>query len=442
MIASSQPLRVLFLESSSSLSAALVNAFHAKSLRSLFQLVSAHTLTEAFREIDHNPPDLVFVEVDPSDAPEFSTLKRLRAHAPQRPIVAILADGDRTSAPAALQNGAQACLIENQFGSETLPSFLFRVMERHSVQQAMHESNQRFRLMIENASDLIFIVDDAGLIDYASASAERLFQRPESYFTGKNALDMLHRDDRKRVFDYLEKAFGSERALPFIQFRVRGPENTWIHLEGKGRIALDFKGRRACVMNCRDVSHRVELEEELRNISLRDQLTGLPNRRAFVTCLEQPLKLAQRQKQNKLCLLFIDLDGFKGINDNFGHKEGDRVLIEAAKILKTTFRNADLVARLGGDEFVVFLTGDMAALHVDMLKRRLMDSVDEWNQTKKRPYLLAMSAGAVQYDSRKHKSVEQMLKHADELMYKHKRERKLLLGNPARSPQSKELTAN
>lgn len=427
-----RPIRVL-LETHSSLTV-LENTFYSKSVRQFFHLTTVSTLAEAMHEINKAAPDVIFLNADPDDNPHMSSFTRLRKHAPQVPLVAVLSDHHQDLAPAALQAGAQASLLESQISESTLPSFLFRVIERHALQKALHESGERFRMMIEHTSDLIFIMNDAGLIEYASPSAERLFYHRQPTLVGRNALDLLHRDDRKNFFDHLEQAFHSERATPFVQFRIRGNDKEWIHMEGKSRIASDGTGNRTCIMNCRDVSHRVKLENELRFLSLRDQLTGLPNRRAFVTCLEHPLKLALRSKSKGLYLLFIDLDGFKAINDYFGHKEGDRVLVEAAKILKTTFRDADVIARLGGDEFVVFLAENEHVIQIDALKRRLTEAVDAWNNVKSRSYKLAMSVGVVEFDARKHRSVELMLRHADEMMYKHKRERKRLLHTNNETP--------
>jgi diguanylate cyclase (GGDEF)-like protein len=140
--------------------------------------------------------------------------------------------------------------------------------------------------------------------------------------------------------------------------------------------------------------------------------------------MDQQLKVAVRAGVKNLCLLMLDLDGFKGINDTHGHKEGDRALVEAAGILKNTFREADIIARLGGDEFVVFLTDSVGTAEVEMLKKRLSDGVEAWNRAEKRRYQLAMSVGAIHHDPAVHETPEDLLRHADELMYQQKRERK------------------
>ena len=102
----------------------------------------------------------------------------------------------------------------------------------------------------------------------------------------------------------------------------------------------------------RDITERKKLEETLRNSSLKDDLTGLFNRRGLLKQAAPYFDFARRQKE-KLLLLFIDLDGMKKINDEFGHNEGDNALINTATILNRSFRSSDIIARLGGDEFTV-----------------------------------------------------------------------------------------
>jgi PleD family two-component response regulator len=114
---------------------------------------------------------------------------------------------------------------------------------------------------------------------------------------------------------------------------------------------------------------RHRMQEQIRSLSLVDELTGLYNRRGFLTLASQQLKLAHRLKKRML-LVFADLDGMKRINDTLGHQEGDKALIEIAKILKETFRESDIIARLGGDEFVV-LTLEKSVSSDDAITKRL-----------------------------------------------------------------------
>jgi diguanylate cyclase (GGDEF)-like protein/PAS domain S-box-containing protein len=271
---------------------------------------------------------------------------------------------------------------------------------------------------------VIVTLDAAGVVQYAGPSTKNVLSVRANDLTGKNWLDWMHRDDRKAFHEALEKVFQTGHPLPHLQFRFHKPDGSWLYMEGEGRLVNGPSGM-ICILNCHDVSHRVKLEEELRSLALRDELTGLHNRRSFVTFFEQQLKQSDRATKKSLYLLFIDLDKFKWINDNLGHKEGDRALIGAAQVLKTTFREADVIARLERDEFVVLLTEGQDLMNVEGLKKRLQDGLDAWNGKETRAYKLLMSVGVVHHDLRKRRPAEEILLEADELMYRQKREKKM-----------------
>ena len=113
----------------------------------------------------------------------------------------------------------------------------------------------------------------------------------------------------------------------------------------------------------------VKMQQEIRNLTLRDELTGIYNRRGFFALVEYQFNMAKRSKTG-LFMLYADLDNLKIINDTLGHQEGDRALIETADILRNNFRQSDIIARIGGDEFVVFPVGTSADC-VDKILGRL-----------------------------------------------------------------------
>ncbi|MFH1079868.1 MAG: diguanylate cyclase [Pseudomonadota bacterium] len=168
-----------------------------------------------------------------------------------------------------------------------------------------------------------------------------------------------------------------------------------------------------------DITERKRMEEEIREMSLRDGLTGLYNRRGFVILAEQQLKAASRVKR-QMKLTFIDVDGLKWINDNLGHEEGDKALIDTANILRQTFRESDIIARLGGDEFAI-LAIDITELNPEAIAKRLQQNIDECNAKQSRRYKLAMSWGTASHDPESLLSLDQLMSSADELMYKQKK---------------------
>src|ERR1700752_2769155 len=168
----------------------------------------------------------------------------------------------------------------------------------------------------------------------------------------------------------------------------------------------------------RDITERKKLEETLRNSSLKDDLTGLFNRRGLLKQAAPYFDFARRQKEN-LLLLFIDLDGMKRINDEFGHNEGDNALINTAAILNRSFRSSDIIARLGGDEFTVLVT-DLNASKEEVITR-LNENLKAYNASETRSHKLAFSIGVATLEPERMTCFEELLEQADQAMYEQKR---------------------
>jgi diguanylate cyclase (GGDEF)-like protein/PAS domain S-box-containing protein len=164
--------------------------------------------------------------------------------------------------------------------------------------------------------------------------------------------------------------------------------------------------------------------EEIRSLSIRDELTGLYNRRGFLELARHVIQQANRAKSSAL-LFFLDLNGMKQINDQLGHEEGDHALRETASVLRATFRASDVVARLGGDEFVALLP-EATAEQVGLFAARIEAEILLRNQNSGQRYRLSASVGGTLYDSSQPESIEALLVKADALMYEQKRARKAL----------------
>jgi diguanylate cyclase (GGDEF)-like protein len=156
----------------------------------------------------------------------------------------------------------------------------------------------------------------------------------------------------------------------------------------------------------------------LQQLSFNDDLTGLLNRRGFLSMAQQQLKIAQRESW-ELVLFFADLDSLKTINDSFGHLEGDRALQTVATVLKETFRTSDLIARLGGDEFIV-LALNAPPTGSQIMLTRLQRNLDRHN-SQNHFYQLTLSIGSSLFDPHTAKSLEDMIMEADKDLYEHKR---------------------
>jgi len=170
------------------------------------------------------------------------------------------------------------------------------------------------------------------------------------------------------------------------------------------------------------VSELEKVNDRLRSLSLSDGLTGLNNRRGFMILATGLLKFTRRAGYS-LCLLYIDLDSLKYINDTFGHTAGDTAITHFARILTDTFRDSDVIGRMGGDEFVALII-DATESDLAGMQARLQSNVDAHNLQSERGYALSFSLGVIRVDSKSTISMEALLSQADAAMYKHKQGRK------------------
>ncbi|MFH0753366.1 MAG: GGDEF domain-containing protein [Candidatus Omnitrophota bacterium] len=159
-------------------------------------------------------------------------------------------------------------------------------------------------------------------------------------------------------------------------------------------------------------------EGRMRELALMDVLTGLCNRRGFLTYADQLLKLSDRTKRG-LILIYADLDNMKAINDELGHDEGDRALTTVGDVLKMTFRSSDVVGRVGGDEFAI-LALEAKAESLDALRKRLKENLKRTTYNEGATHQLTVSLGIIYYDPEKPQPIEELLRRADGLMYREK----------------------
>jgi diguanylate cyclase (GGDEF)-like protein/PAS domain S-box-containing protein len=290
--------------------------------------------------------------------------------------------------------------------------------EHRQLKKVLQESEEKYRSLVESTEDSIYLVD-----------------RSYNYlFMNKKHMSRLGLSD----YEYLGRPF-SDFHLPdeiewFIEKAkiVLNTGNSIIHEHKNLKDGRYFlltlspvkKEERVIGVTVvsKDITEYKEMEEALRTLSLTDELTGLYNRRGFFTLTDQFLKLARRQKKG-IFMLYADIDSLKEINDTFGHKEGDTVLIETAEILKKNYRESDIIARIGGDEFVVIpigTTGD----NIDIITSRFEKSVEIYNSKSKREYNLSLSYGLAYYDPENPCSIDELLIQADKTMYEHKRYKK------------------
>jgi diguanylate cyclase (GGDEF)-like protein/PAS domain S-box-containing protein len=211
---------------------------------------------------------------------------------------------------------------------------------------------------------------------------------------------------------------GGENVSTESQRRHKDGHTFWVSIAA---TPLQVSGEPARVYAMyHDISDRKAAEDELRSLLLDDELTGLPNRRGFITLSEQALKVATRDHRDVL-MIFIDVDHLKHINDTWGHLAGDRALIDTARVLRDSCREADLVARLGGDEFVALMNVD-SDQSADIIRARIQARLERHNREVDRGYTLSLSLGATRSKA-EGTMLADLLSRADTALYEQKRGR-------------------
>lgn len=253
------------------------------------------------------------------------------------------------------------------------------VHELKTTTEALRAASQRLQSHMDN-SPLAVLEFDANLVlKHWSPRAQAMFgwRSEEALAAPFDAL--LGERDRDREESQVRLAFRilqrGENNNNRVEATHRRKDGSTIHCEWFNSALTDRSGRVTSIMSLvQDVSARVQAAEQLRYIAEHDSLTGLPNRAALHAQVDRALRRAARTMEF-VALLFIDLDGFKAVNDTYGHGAGDEVLKEVARRLKGCVRGSDTVARLGGDEFVVLLEGDVTEGTPQSVGNRILASL-------------------------------------------------------------------
>jgi diguanylate cyclase (GGDEF)-like protein/PAS domain S-box-containing protein len=302
--------------------------------------------------------------------------------------------------------------------------------ELRSAAEELANSEQYFRLLTENSSDLVRTHDLNAKATYVSPSVERILGYTPEEFLALPPLALVHPDDLELVKPNTNLPIYERFERAPLEYRLRHKNGNYVWLEMAFGTLKDAAGEIVGVQSsARDVTDRHLAEQrlasqadELRSLSLRDELTGLYNRRGWLELAKQGLRIAQREKRSA-AVIFVDLNGMKLINDQYGHEEGDRALRDTARLLQKACRGVDVIARFGGDEFVVFAL-DFEEAGLAALRQRVRTATAELNLSGERLFRLSMSVGAAFFELSSPESIDELLDRADREMYEQKRARR------------------
>ncbi|MEJ7601330.1 MAG: EAL domain-containing protein [Kofleriaceae bacterium] len=362
------PTRVLMIEDSAGDVRLVREVLRDQDLHAI-ELVHVECLADAEAFIASHTVDVILLDLGLPDAEGLDAVRQARGFAPRVPIMVLTGVDDDVLAVQALQEGAQDFLVKGQLEIRGLLRALRYAIERKSMEDALFFEKERAQLTLNCMGDGVICTDPHGQITFVNVVAEAMTGWSSHHATGRPLTEVY----RMRDGELSEPRPGQ---LPSSCTLVRRDgfeipsENSIAPIHDRAGL---FTGS---VIVLRDVSEVRAMSLEMTHSAQHDGLTGLPNRMLLKDRVDQAIVLAQRYKR-RVALLYLDLDGFKYINDSLGHAVGDRLLKSVASRLLDCARASDTVSRQGGDEFVILLSEVQHIEDAAIAARRMLRSVAE-----------------------------------------------------------------
>ncbi|MEO8754149.1 MAG: EAL domain-containing protein [Casimicrobiaceae bacterium] len=407
------------------------NAGDACLLREMFneqgsygtELTHVECMRDAEQHLAANAVDIILLDLGLRDAQGLEAVWRTHASAPRVPLVVLTGLDDESLAAQVLQEGAQDYLIKGQIESRGLLRALRYAIERKSMEEALFVETERAQVTLNCIGDAVACTDIAGKITFLNVVAEKMTGWSLAEAAGRPMDDVfriLDATSRQSSPNPMDLGGAQDQVAPLrsncILIRRDGFE---IPIEDSVAPIHDREGRATgAVIVFRDVSAARAMALQMAHSAEHDYLTGLPNRMLFNDRVGQAIMLAQRHIK-KVAVLFLDLDGFKHINDSLGHPIGDKLLQSIAGRLVNCVRASDTVSRQGGDEFVVLLTEVEQPEDAAMSARRMLQAVAEAHSVDQHDLHVTTSIGVSVYPD-DGMDAETLIKNADTAMYQAK----------------------
>ncbi|WP_432048550.1 putative bifunctional diguanylate cyclase/phosphodiesterase [Streptomyces asiaticus] len=258
------------------------------------------------------------------------------------------------------------------------------LMDNIRLTQELAQKESHFRSLVQSSSDVIMIAAPTGILRYVSPAASGVYGRDAEELEGSELASLIHPEDLGSVVHEVRRflaAAPGEEPTTRIECRFRSGSGDWLNVEST--INRHHGG---LIFNSRDVTERVRLQAQLQHNAEHDPLTDLPNRALFTRRVAHAVA-GRRRTDAGTAVLFIDLDGFKAVNDTVGHHAGDELLVQAARRLQESVRSGsgDCAARLGGDEFAALILGDGEG-DAGNREQRIMEIADRLRLRLSQPY--------------------------------------------------------
>ncbi|MBF0264172.1 MAG: EAL domain-containing protein [Gammaproteobacteria bacterium] len=311
-------------------------------------------------------------------------------------------------------------IIDNEQTIGGVVSFV-DITERKLIEKKLYESEETYRLAINATNDGIWDWNIENNTVHYSPGWLRILgikDTSNSYQTWEQRILL---EDKERVFEKLQAHLRGDTEIWQDEHRLRKSDGSYLWVLGRGQVVnRDSDGSaKRMIGTMTDIDEKKCHEDMIKKQANYDSLTSLPNRKLFLELLNNEIKQVKRNK-DQIWVLFMDLDGFKAVNDTFGHKNGDQLLKMVADRIKNMLRETDVAARIGGDEFVAYLHHIDMPKNVDRLAANLIETIGKKYKLGNNEVYISVSIGIANYPNDAESS-DDLLKFADQSMYEAKK---------------------
>ncbi len=415
--------RLLLVEDNPGDARLLREMFKERAGSSITELTHVETLSAAERHLSEREVDIILLDLGLPDAQGMVAVRRAQAAAPRVALVVLTGLDDESLAAQALQEGAQDYLIKGQIEARGLLRALRYAVERKIMEEALFVEKERAQVTLSCIGEAVVCTDIAGKITFLNAAAEQLTGWSLAESAGRPMVEIFRTRDSSG-----EDSAETTAAVAILRIRAMHLPSSCLLIRRDG-VEVPIEESIAPIHNregqaigavivFRDVSAARATALQIVHSAQHDFLTGLPNRVLLNDRIDQAILLAKRNSA-QIALLFMDLDGFKHINDSLGHPIGDKLLQSVAQRLVSCVRGADTVSRQGGDEFIVLLSEVQHSEVAAVMATRILKSVATTHSVDKHDLHITTSIGVSSYPD-DGLNAETLIKNADTAMYQAK----------------------
>ncbi len=412
--------RILYMEDDPGLSRLLQKSLQRRG----YSVDTAADGEEGLRVLAAARYDLLLVDYNMPYCGGLDVIRALSKEGTLLPTIMVTGQGNEEIAVEALKLGASDYVVKDVDMKylELLPVIIDRVRlqqqllrERQQMTEAMRENEERYRKLVEMSPEGIALHLN-GTVTFINPSGARILGATgPKQVVGKSMFDIVHPELHEVVRERMRFLAETGSQTPWVEDQFMRFDGTVIDVQVSA-ASFPWQGEKMTQLIFHDISERKQAEARLQRLALYDSLTGLPNRTLFFDRMNLLLAMAKRNSY-VLALLFLDLDGFKQVNDTFGHDAGDDLLRQVADRLSNAMRKSDTVARMGGDEFIGLCGRIEAADDAAVVAKKLIERLRQPYTVGENTCTIGVSIGISIYPVDGEDS-DTLLKKADMAMYR------------------------